>query len=181
MKKQNIFIESLKALKSVRGIALCAMLIAISCVLGFAKFGIGQDVNITFFFLPISIAAVLLGPFPAIAVGGVSDLLGCIIRPTGPYFPGFTLNYMIIGLVYGIFFYSKKPKLWKIIVARLILAVVIDLVLTPLWLHILYGTPLVWALFAQRIAKCAITCPIEIVLMLIVNNAVYKLKEKIGN
>lgn len=181
MKKQNIFIESLKALKTVRGIALCAMLIAISCVLGFAKFGIGQDINVTFFFLPISIAALLLGPVPAMAVGGIADLLGCIIRPTGPYFPGFTLNMIVMGLVYGIFFYAKKPKLWKIIVARLILALVIDLFLTPLWLHLLYGTPLVWALFVERLIKCAVTCPIEIVLMLIVNNAAFKLRQKIND
>lgn len=179
MKKQNIFGESLKALKSVRGIALCAMLIAISCVLGFFKFGLGQDINITFFFLPISIAALILGPIPAIAVGGIADVLGCIIRPTGPYFPGFTINYMIMGLVFGLFFYNKKPKILKIIIARLILAVVLDLILTPIWLNFLYGRPLVWALFLERLIKISVLGPIEIVLMILMNNVAYKLLKKV--
>lgn len=178
MKKQNIFIESVKALKSVQGIALCAMLIAISCVLGFFKFGIGQDINITFFFLPISIAALILGPVPAIAVGGIADVLGCIIRPTGPYFPGFTINAMIMGLVFGVFFYNKKPKISSIIISRLILAVVSDLILTPLWLHILYGRPLVWALFLERLIKISVLGPIEIILIILINNAAYKLLKR---
>ncbi len=179
MKKSNIFLDSLKTLKSVRGITVCAMLIAVCCVLGLFKFGISQDINITFFFLPISVAAVLLGPIPAMAVGGIADILGCIIRPTGPYFPGFTINSIIMGLVFGIFFYGKKPNLLKIIIARLILAVVIDLILIPIWLHLLYGSPLVWALFLERLVKIAVLGPIEVLLMFFANSAVYRLKDKL--
>lgn len=176
--KKNIFKESLYALKTTRGIAICAMFIAISCVLSFFKFGITTSVNVTFFFLPISIAAQLLGPLPAIAVGGIADLLGCIIRPTGPYFPGFTINAMITGLIYGIFFYSKRPKLWEVIAARLIVMVVVDLILTPIWLHILYSTPLVWAFWVERFIKCAIVCPIEIVCIFAATSATSRIKKK---
>lgn len=175
---KNIFKESLKALKSVRGLSLCAILIAISCVLCFLKWGVTLNVNITFFFLPVAVAALLLGPAAAMIVGGVSDILGAIITPTGPYFPGFTLNMIIVGLIYGIFFFREKPKLWKIIVARLIIAVAVDLILTPLWLHILYSTPLVWAFWIERFIKCAVVIPIEVVLIFTVNSAVSRLKSK---
>lgn len=178
MKKQSIFKESLRSFKTTRGIAVCAMFIAISCVLSFFKFGITSNVNVTLFFLPISIAAYLLGPIPAMAVGGASDLLGCIIRPTGPYFPGFTINAMITGLIYGVFFYSKRPRLWEVIVARLIVMVAVDLILTPLWLHILYSTPLVWAFWVERIIKCAIVCPIEIVCIFAATTATSGIKKK---
>lgn len=177
MKKQNIFTSSLGALKSVQGISLSAMLIAMSCVLGFFKFAVTQNVNVTFFFLPISIAAMILGPIPAAIIGGCADVLGCIIRPTGPYFPGFTLNAIILGFILGLFFYKPQLKLplWKILVARLIYAVLSDIALTPIWLNILYSTPLVPALFIERLIKCAILCPIEIILMWIVNNSIIKL------
>jgi len=175
---KNLFKESLKALKTVRGIALSAILIAISCVLCFLKWGITLNVNITFFFLPVAVAALLLGPIPAMIVGGVSDILGAIITPTGPYFPGFTLNMIIVGLIYGIFYFKQKPKLWKIIVARLIIAVAVDLILTPFWLHLLYSTPLVWAFWVERFIKCAVVVPIEVVLMFMVNSAVSRLKTK---
>lgn len=177
--KNNIFKESLRSFKTTQGVALSAMFVAISCVLSFFKFGITQSVNVTLFFLPISIAAQLLGPLPAVAVGGIADLLGCIIRPTGPYFPGFTLNAMITGLIYGIFFYSKRPKLWVVIVARLIVMVAVDLILTPIWLHILYSTPLVWAFWVERLIKCAIVCPIEIVCIFIATAATSRIKKKL--
>ena len=69
----------------------------------------------------------------------------------------------------------QKPKLWKVIVARLVLMVAVDLVLTPLWLHLLYSTPLVWAFWVQRFTKCAIVCPIEIILIYVVNSAFYRI------
>ncbi|MBE6788522.1 MAG: folate family ECF transporter S component [Ruminococcaceae bacterium] len=175
---KNLFKESLKALKTVRGLALCAILIAISCVLCFLKWGITLSVNITFFFLPVSVAALLLGPIPAAIVGGVADILGAVITPTGPYFPGFTLNMIIVGLIYGIFFFKEKPRLWKIILVRLIIALVVDLALTPLWLHLLYSTPLVWAFWVERFIKCAIVIPIEVVLMFTVNTALSRLNSK---
>jgi len=175
---KNLFKESLKALKTVRGLALCAILIAISCVLCFLKWGITLSVNITFFCLPVSVAALLLGPIPAAIVGGVADILGAVITPTGPYFPGFTLNMIIVGLIYGIFFFKEKPRLWKIILVRLIIALVVDLALTPLWLHLLYSTPLVWAFWVERFIKCAIVIPIEVVLMFTVNTALSRLNSK---
>lgn len=177
MSKQNIWKESFLTLKTVKGISLSAMLIAISCVLSFFKIGITTNVNVTLFFLPISVAALLLGPVPAIAVGGIADLLGCLIRPTGPYFPGFTVNAMLTGLIYGIFFYKKSVRLWRIILSRLAIMITVDLVLTPFWLHILYGTPLVWAFWVERFIKCAIVCPIETVLIFGANTAANKLKK----
>ncbi len=178
MKKQNILKESLHSFKTAQGIALCAMFIAISCVLSFFKFAVTTSVNVTLFFLPISIAAMLLGPLPAAAVGSAADILGCIIRPTGPYFPGFTLNALITGFIYGIFFYNKKPRLWQIILSRIILMFLVDLVLTPIWLHILYSTPLVWAFWIERLIKCAIVVPIEIVSIFAATAATSRLLKK---
>lgn len=177
--KKSIFKEWIASFKTTRGIAVCAMFIAISCVLSFFKVGITTNVNVTLFFLPIAVSAMLLGPLASMAVGGVADLLGCIIRPTGPYFPGFTLNAIITGLIYGLFFYSKKPRLWQVIVARLVVMVAVDLILTPLWLHILYGTPLVWAFWVERLIKCAIVVPIEVVSIFIATTATSKMINKV--
>ena len=165
--------------RAVYRLAFAAMLVALSCILSFGKFAVGPNVNVTFYFLPIAVGAMYLGPLPAAAVGAVADLLGCLIMPTGPYFPGFTLNAAVVGLAYGLFFRWQKPKLWKVIVARLVLMVAVDLVLTPLWLHLLYSTPLVWAFWVQRFTKCAIVCPIEIILIYVVNSAFYRIIKEV--
>ena len=161
--------------RAVYRLAFAAMLVALSCILSFGKFAVGPNVNVTFFFLPIAIGAMYLGALPAAAVGAVADILGCLIMPTGPYFPGFTLSAAVTGLVYGAFFKGQKPKIWKVIVARLILMVAVDLILTPLWLHLLYSTPLVWAFWVQRFLKCAIVCPIEVVVIYVANSAFYRI------
>ena len=161
--------------RAVYRLAFAAMLVALSCILSFGKFAVGPNVNVTFFFLPIAIGAMYLGALPAAAIGAVADILGCLIMPTGPYFPGFTLSAAVTGLVYGAFFKGQKPKIWKVIVARLILMVAVDLILTPLWLHLLYSTPLVWAFWVQRFLKCAIVCPIEVVVIYVANSAVYRI------
>lgn len=178
MFSKNFWKDSFSNLKKIPSLSLGGMLIAISCLLSFPKFAIGQNINITFMFLPISIAALVLGPVSAGLIGGCADILGCIIKPTGPYFPAFTLNAVIIGVIYGLIFYKKPVKLWRIILARLIVAVVVDIILTPIWLHILYSTPLVWALYVERLIKCAIVCPIEIILMFIINSTVSRLFSK---
>ena len=161
--------------RAVYRLAFAAMLVALSCILSFGKFAVGPNVNVTFFFLPIAIGAMYLGALPAAAIGAVADILGCLIMPTGPYFPGFTLSAAVTGLVYGAFFKGQKPKIWKVIVARLILMIAVDLILTPLWLHLLYSTPLVWAFWVQRFVKCAIVCPIEVVVIYVANSAVYRI------
>ena len=167
-----------KHTEAVFRLAFAAMLVALSCILSFCKFAVGPNINVTFFFLPIAIGAMYLGALPAAAVGAVADILGCLIMPTGPYFPGFTLNAAITGIIYGIFFKGQKPKMWKVIASRLVLMVVVDLILTPLWLHILYSTPLVWAFWVQRFIKCAIICPIEVILIYAVNSAIYRITNK---
>ena len=167
--------------RAVQRLAFAAMLVAVSCILSFGKFAVGPNVNVTFFFLPIAVGAMCLGPLPAAAIGGIAEILGCLIMPTGPYFPGFTINAAITGLVYGAFFKGQKPKLWKIIIARLVLMIVVDLILTPLWLHLLYSTPLVWAFWVQRFIKCAIVCPIEIVVIFVVNTAIFRILNKSDN
>ena len=63
--QKNTFISSFNSLKSVKGIAITAMLISLSCVLSFSKFAITPNINVTLYFLPISVGALILGPIPA--------------------------------------------------------------------------------------------------------------------
>ena len=50
----------------------------------------------------------MFGPVPGLIMGGAADLLGFVIKPTGPFFPGYTLDSMIAGFLYGMFFYKRE-------------------------------------------------------------------------
>ena len=44
----------------------------------------------------------LFGPGVGGAVGALSDILGYAVRPTGPYFPGFTVTAALSGVIFGL-------------------------------------------------------------------------------
>lgn len=129
-------------------------------------------IRIGFGFLPVAMLGGLYGPLWAGAAYAVGDLLGMLIFPSGPYFPGFTLTAFLIGAVYGIFFHKKGPTSYKIIIpAVLIVCMGINLFLDTAWLNILYGQGYL-AIFPLRVVKCAVMVPVQIFLIKLVWNKV---------
>ena len=92
---------------SVRDITLMAMLIAIEIVLSRFCSIQAWNVKIGFAFIAPVTAAILMGPAQAAVVAGVADVLGTLMFPIGPYFPGFTLNSCLNGLVWGLFLHKQ--------------------------------------------------------------------------
>lgn len=119
------------------------------------------NLRIGFGFLPIVIAAIMLGPMKAGIVAAIADILGATLFPAGTFFPGFTLTAFLVGVVYGIFLYKKHSKL-KVFIAVGIHQFMLSLFLNTLWISILYGSPY-WPLFATRIIQTVIMVPVELV------------------
>lgn len=58
------------------------------------------------------ITGIVCGPIFGFASGAIVDILTCIIRPAGPYFPGFTLAAGLTGLMAGLIYkYLKSEKI----------------------------------------------------------------------
>ena len=55
--------------------------------------------QISFSFLPIALAGMLLGPKYSCAIATLGDLIGSLLWPFGEYFIGFTLVDSVIGLI----------------------------------------------------------------------------------
>lgn len=123
-------------------LVIASMLIALKIILD-RIIGIDFSPNqrITFSFIAMVINGALLGPITAGLSGGVADVLGYIIKPTGTYFPGFTLTAVLGGLVYGFFFYKREITLSRIIVSNVIVSIGINLLMNSYWIHLLYGPP----------------------------------------
>ena len=130
-------------------IAYTALLVALQVVLGnalqipltFKQFHIG--------FLPIAAAGALLGPIPAMIVGGLGDFFGAHLFPAGAYFFGFTVSNMLVGLLYALLLYRQKPCVWRAIGASLAVAVCY-LFLNSYWLSILYASRAYWGWVGAR-------------------------------
>ncbi len=157
--------QSIKATKRsvVQVMVIMAMLIAMEVVLSrFLSYAV-WNMKIGFAFLPVAIAAIMLGPVKAAIVGGVADFVGAILFPIGAYFPGFTLTAVLMGLVYGLFLY-KKQSLARVLGAVAINQLILSLLLNSLWISVLYGSPYMPLLIA-RLAQCTIMIPVQVLLI----------------
>lgn len=148
---------------NTRTVTIMGVLIASEIVLSrFASIS-AWNIRIGFGFVPLVIAAMLLGPVKAGIVGALSDILGATLFPIGAYFPGFTLTALSTGIVYGIFLY-KNESLLRIVVAVGINQLILSLLLNTFWISVLYGSPY-GPLFMTRIIQCAILIPVQIVVI----------------
>lgn len=69
--------------------------------------------------------AILFGPFFGGLAGGIVDVLGFIIRPTGPYIPFLTLTSIIDGIIAGLVWKALKERNTKKIQISLLITFVI--------------------------------------------------------
>ncbi len=156
------FNEAFGEIKKVRTLTGAALMTAATVILDFFRIVITQTMEISFSFLGVALAAMMYGPMVGGIVGGIADILEYIIRPSGPFFIGFTINKIVTGVIFGLFLYKKKPSLGRLTAALLVENIIVILILTPMWLNIMYGT----AFFAiERIIRSTILFPIKLGVM----------------
>ena len=150
-----------------------ALLIAIEVVLTrFLSFNT-QFLRIGFGFLPVAVMGMLYGPLWAGIGYAIGDVLGMLIFPSGPYFPGFTLSAFLTGLVYGLLLCKKEVTWQRALIASLIISVFINLGLDTLWLSILYGKAYI-PILVGRLIKFPLAVAIQTVLIPVVYKFVVK-------
>lgn len=161
-------------LKSVYGLAVAAMLLAIRVVLGlFANATLpmfGNTVKISAAFLPIAAAGALLGPVPAMLVGALGDVLSYIISPSGAYIPGFTISGALTGLIYGFAFYKNKITIPRVVGGWFANMLLVETFLAAFWFYEFFNpgfqTPYTTFL-VTRFISVAIKCIPEILLIFV--------------
>ncbi len=159
-------------LKNVYVLTVCALLVAIATVLGFFKLVVIPElIEIRFAFMPIGMSGMLFGPFIGGMVGALADVLGYLVNPTGPFFPGFTIATAISGVIYGVFLYKKKITIPRVMLAQAVESVVVSLLLNSLNLSILYGNGFI-AVLTPKIIKAIALYPFKTALLYLVLIAV---------
>lgn len=150
----DVFRQSARELTRVRSLSACAMLLAVQVILGSTSgIPLGDSLRVSVDYLALCLTAVFFGPIPSMINGALTDLLGCLLYPSGAYFPGFTLTGLVSGLIYGLILYRRKPlSLSLFMLARLSVMIVCNLVMNTFWVYILYGQAF-WPLLLTRTVK----------------------------
>lgn len=120
-------------------------------------------IRISFGFLPIALSGIMFGPVIGGVTGMVADIIGMIIFPRGPYFPGFTISAFLTGAIYGLFLHKKERSIIRIIITVLVITVFVDSFLNTIWLIIMgFGNA---GIILPRILKNLIMVPIQTVMI----------------
>lgn len=141
--------------------------------------------QISFSFLPIAIAAILLGPKYSCAIATLGDIIGALLWPFGQYFIGFTLVDTAVGLIFGLCLYNKnageffegKQLLIRLIIACVLTLWIIELPIMSLMLSLLYGKAFL-AVLTGRLATKLIMFPIEIGIIYFISKYLKTLSQK---
>ena len=161
----------------LRDLVLLGIIVAMKIIL--SRFTVGTTiVHVSLGFIGSVMLGYLFGPVWGSIGGGISDLVSsALFGNQGGFFLGFTLSAMIGPFIFGLVFYQKPVKVWRIILATLLVTVVVNIGLNTLWVHLLYGMDFRVVLI-QRIPKEAITPWLEMIISYFVLNAISRVKIK---
>lgn len=167
------FRDSFHELKDVKALATTAMLLAIAVVLGFYSVQVTEFIKIGFSFIADEMTGMMFGPVVGGLMGAAADIVKYLVRPTGAYFPGFTISGVLSGVIYGIVLYKKPISIKRIAFANGLVMLLVNACLNTYWLTLLYGQAFI-AILPARIIKQMVLFPIYVAMFYAVSKVMGK-------
>ena len=150
-----------------------AVLIAVRVALKPLSIPLMPTLSITFGFFVNALASMIYGPLFAIPAAAVSDTLGCILFPNGPYFFPFIFTEIAGSLIFALFLYRAPLSGWRVVLSRFAVCFLVNIVIqTPimLWYYQLILEKSYAIFDLPRIAKNLVLFPFESLLLLLFLN-----------
>lgn len=150
----------LRKTKTIVGAGLFSALHVILSIYG-TFYIIPNVLKISFAFIAYAACGFLYGPIVTGVYGAVLDILIFLVRPDGEFFIGYTISAFITGFLYGALLYNKKVTVKRCFVTKMIVSIVINLCLTPLWMYIMGWGDATIFFSSVRVIKNIVLLPIE--------------------
>lgn len=120
-------------LKDVRILVFAALMIALRVAMKPLGINIAPNIRINTAFIVNALGAMTFGPVVAVVAAAITDTLGCILFPTGPYFFPFILEEIAGSLIFSLFLYRTKVTATRVILSRFCIDFFVNILLhTPL-------------------------------------------------
>lgn len=167
-KLSTLFTSSYRELNKVSTITTAAMCGALSMVMK-VMFTVMLDPTnrLSLYGLPNQVVYYLFGPVVGPLYGAAMDILNYLVNPGGSFFPLFTLNAALMGLLYGLMLYQRPLNLWRVLAAELVVIVICNLLINTYALSLLYGKSFM-VMLPARITKNIIMWPVKSLLFYLV-------------
>ncbi|MCF0108521.1 MAG: folate family ECF transporter S component [Erysipelotrichaceae bacterium] len=164
-----MFRKSAALLKQTRYLALLAIFIALKIALSSIRIPVADNLFIYVTFFIKAVEGAIFGPAGCLLSGFISDILGFMIHPTGPFFIGYTISSMVGCFIWGLFLYDRKITILNIILAKTLINYGVNVILGSLWASMMYSKGFMYYMSTSLI-KNSILLPIEIIAVVIVMN-----------
>ncbi len=166
--------DALLELKDTKMLVVAALMIALRVALKPFAIYIGPQMAIQTATLATALGAMIFGPVVAIPAAIISDTVGFLIFPTGDYFLPFMLTEIASTMLYALCLYRAKPTAGRVIVARFLICLLVNVVLQQwifAWQYTYMGNPekakdaITGIMTVARIFKNLFFFPIEAVVI----------------
>lgn len=176
--------EAVGNLKNTRMLALAAMIVALRAICKMLEIPLAPGLNINVAGLFNSVGAMVYGPVVGVVGAIVSDPLGYLLHPDGPYFLPFMLVDMSSSFLFGLFFWKRPLTVGRAMGAKFAVNMVSNVVLTSFimkWYVAVFNLGFAYNLInLTRIAKNLVMFPIEAIFITVVlgalSPALYRLR-----
>jgi ECF transporter S component (folate family) len=152
----------------VKRLVLAGLLLAVVIVFWLFQIPLLPTLRISFGFVPLVLGGWLLGPVWTGVIGIVGDILGMMLFPSGgAFFPGYTFNALLTGLIYGFFLFNRpvdRKLCIRLALSLALMHLVVQLGLNTLWLSMQYKQAFI-ALLPPRVIANIVLFPIELAFM----------------
>ncbi len=169
--------------KKTRVLIFAALMIALRVVLKSLAIPVAADLKINIAFFINAYGAMVFGPVVAIVAAAISDTLGCILFPTGPYFFPFIIIEIAGSLTFALCLYRTQVTTKRVMLSRFIIDFGVNILLnTPimmLYYKVLYGKYYAW-FDLIRIVKNLALFPFESILLTLFLRLVIPPTRKLG-
>ncbi len=140
---KEYWLAAAKNFSDVRMICYAAIIIALRVALKFIVIPVNLGVDFSFDCYINSLGSLVYGPLVGLAVGAVSDTLGCILHPTGPYFFPFILTEMSSSFIFALFLWKRDISAPRVLLSKFTVNFVCNIIITSLlmkpYMSIFYG------------------------------------------
>lgn len=174
---------ALNDFKQVRTLTFAALMIvacvALSHVPSIPVSTLVGGAKVTWGWLARSICGMVGGPITALVFGAAEDTISFMLKPSGPYFPGYTLTTMLGTMIYALFLYRAKPSVVRIFLAKLSTNA-LNVLLGALWSSILYGKKSYFAYVTVSFWKNLVALPVQTLMLCFLVAALAPIMSRMG-
>lgn len=170
--------EAAESVTDLRMLTVAALTVALRVAVKFLKIPLAAGLSLAFDCYVNAVGSLIYGPLMALSVGAVSDTIGCLVAPTGPYFFPFIFVEMASGFLFALFLWRKPLTASRALMAKFTVNFVCNVVMTSVFIkwqcYLLYGLEEAQAynlINLVRIGKNLILFPLEGVLILLLIRA----------